>query len=90
MITWDENKRKINLAKHGIDFREAETLFDGPTVTAEDRRMAYGEQRFVTLGILNGVVVSMTYTERKGQLRIISIRKALKHEAHYYFSQISK
>ena len=90
MIKWDENKRKINLAKHGIDFREAETLFDGPTVTAEDRRMTYGEQRFVTLGILNGVVVSMTYTERKGQLRIISIRKALKHEAHYYFSQISK
>ena len=52
--------------------------------------MAYGEQRLVTLGVLNGVVVSMTYTERKDDTRIISIRKALKHETHFYLSQISK
>jgi len=90
VITWDESKRKLNLQKHGIDFREAEEIFDGPTVTAEDARMSYGEQRLVTLGVLNGVVVSMTYTERGGNLRIISIRKALKHETRSYLSQISK
>ena len=90
MITWDEAKRKLNLRKHGIDFRDAGEIFDGPTVTAEDTRQAYGEQRWVALGILNGVVVSMTYTERKDDLRIISIRKALKHEARFYISQISK
>lgn len=32
----------------------------------------------------------MTYTERKGDMRIISIRKALKHETRFYLSQISK
>lgn len=90
MITWDESKRKLNLQKHGIDFCDADAVFDGPTITVEDKRLSYGEQRLVTLGILNGIVVSMTYTERKDQLRIISIRKALKHEARYYLSQIAK
>ena len=90
MITWDESKRRLNLKKHGIDFLEADEIFDSPTVTAEDARSAYGEQRLVTLGVLNGVVVSMTYTERNGDMRIISIRKALKHETRSYLSQISK
>lgn len=90
MITWDEAKRRLNLEKHGIDFREAEDIFDSPTVTAEDTRSAYGEQRLVTLGVLNGVVVSMTYTERNGDMRVISIRKALKHETRSYLSKISK
>jgi len=90
VITWDESKRKLNLRKHGIDFREAEAIFDGPTVTAEDTRIPYGEQRLVTVGVLNGVVVSMTYTERNDDLRIISIRRALKHETHFYLSKISK
>ena len=90
MIAWDESKRKLNLRKHGIDFRDADAIFDGPTVTAEDTRMPYGEQRLVTLGVLNGVVVSMTYTERKDDIRIISIRKALKHETRFYLSQVSK
>ena len=90
MVTWDEPKRKLNLKKHGIDLREAEEIFDGPMVTSEDTRLPYGEQRFVALGVLNGVVVSMTYAERSGDLRIISIRKALKHETRFYLSQISK
>lgn len=43
MITWDENKRQSNLAKHGIDFVGAETIFDHRMVTREDTRAAYGE-----------------------------------------------
>jgi uncharacterized protein len=38
VFTWDEKKRKLNLAKHGIDFRDAEVIFDGPLVTVEDTR----------------------------------------------------
>ena len=90
MITWDESKRRLNLRKHGIDFVEAEEVFDGPMVTSEDTRLSYGEQRLVALGVPNGVVVSMTYSERGGNLRIISIRKALRHETRFYLSQISK
>ena len=90
MITWDESKRRLNLKKHGIDFLDADSIFDGPTVTVEDARQAYGERRFIALGVPNGVVVSMTYTERNEDMRIISIRKALRHETRFYISQISK
>ena len=90
MFTWDEKKRKLNLAKHGIDFRDAEGIFDGPLVTVEDIRKDYGEPRYVALGLLEGIVVSVVYAERNDQVRVISIRKALKHEARFFFSQIGK
>ena len=90
VLTWDESKRRLNLKKHGIDFRDADAIFDAPTVTAEDTRLPYGEPRWITLGMLSGIVVSMTYSERKDDIRIISIRKALKHETHFYHSNISK
>ena len=90
MFTWDEKKRKLNLAKHGIDFADAPAIFDGPLVTVEDTRERYGEPRYIALGLLQDVVVSLVYTERADEIRIISIRKALKHEARFFFSQISK
>ena len=90
MFTWDETKRKANLAKHGIDFRDAASIFDGPLVTAEDTREDYGELRYVALGLLQGIVVSLVYAERDDQVRIISIRKALKHETRFFLSQIGK
>jgi uncharacterized protein len=90
VFTWDESKRKLNLTKHGIDFRDAPAIFDGPLVTAEDSREDYGETRFIALGLLEGIVVSIVYTERDESIRIISIRKALKHEARFFLSQIGK
>ena len=90
MYWWDEKKRKLNLAKHGIDFRDAEKIFDGPLVTVEDTREDYGEPRYVALGLLEEIVVSMVYTERGNTVRIISIRKALRHETRFFISQIGK
>ena len=52
MFTWDEAKRRANLRKHGIDFVDAGRIFRGFTLTAEDTREAYGERRFLTLGLL--------------------------------------
>jgi len=88
MFAWDEAKRQANLKKHRIDFRDAEKIFQGFTLTAEDTREAYGERRVLTLGLLEDQVVSVTHTERGQDIRIISIRKATKHEARHYFSQI--
>ena len=65
-------------------------IFDGPLVTVEDKREDYGERRYVALGFLAEVVVSLTYSERGDRIRIISIRKALKHETRFFFSQIAK
>jgi hypothetical protein len=89
MFEWDEDKRQLNLAKHGIDFADAEKIFAGFTMTAEDRSADYGEQRFLTLGLLDDQVVSVAHTERNEGIRLISIRKATKHEARFYFSQIT-
>ena len=89
MFSWDETKRLSNLRKHGIDFRDATKIFRGFTLTAEDDRESYGERRFLTLGLLEDQVVSIAHTERGDDIRIISIRKATKHEARFYFSQIT-
>ena len=88
MFAWDEAKRRVNLKKHGIDFRDAEKIFRGFTLTAEDNREAYGERRFLILGLLHDQVVSVTHTERGEDIRVISIRKATKYEARHYFSEI--
>ena len=87
MFAWDERKRLANLRKHGIDFRDAQKIFRGFTLTAEDDRESYGERRFLTLGLLEDQVVSVAHTEQGEDIRIISIRKATKHEARFYFSQ---
>ena len=89
MFVWDEAKRRLNLRKHGIDFADADRIFRGVTFTAEDTREDYGEQRFLTLGLLEDQVVSVAHTEQGEEIRIISIRKATKHEARFYFSQIT-
>jgi len=87
MFSWDDGKRRANLRKHGIDFADADDIFRGFTLTAEDTREAYGEPRYLTLGLLGNQVVSVTHTERGEDIRIISIRKASRHEAHFYFTQ---
>ena len=51
------------LKKHGFDFVDAEEAFQGVTYTYEDDRFSYAEQRFVTLGLLQGKVVSIVHTE---------------------------
>jgi uncharacterized protein len=55
------------------------------TITREDIRRAYGEQRLVTFGLLEGEVVVMVYTDRSTGPHIISLRRAEKYEARYYF-----
>lgn len=86
---WDEAKREANLRKHGIDFAELGALFEGYTVTFEDDRSDYGEQRFITYGFLNESVVVVAHTERGRTIRIISARKASRHEQKSYFSTFS-
>jgi uncharacterized DUF497 family protein len=90
-LEWDENKRLTNLQKHKIDFIGSEEIFDGYgyTVTFEDDSVNYKEQRFVTFGKFQDRVVAVVHTERNGNIRIISIRKATKHEERYYYATIT-
>ena len=89
VITWDGPKRRRNLTKHGFDFVDAQQVFDGVTYTYEDDRLAYAEQRFVTLGLLREIVVSIVHTEEGEHLHIISMRKATKRERKIYFESIA-
>ncbi|MHB8744852.1 MAG: BrnT family toxin [Sulfuricaulis sp.] len=85
MPSWDESKRRRNIKLHGLDFEGAEAIWDNFTVSREDIRENYGEKRMVTFGLLNGDVVILVHTDRHDDMHIISLRKAEKYEARYYF-----
>jgi uncharacterized DUF497 family protein len=86
---WDEVKRLQNLKDHDIDFVDAQKVFDGPTFTFEDDRFRYEEQRFVTLGLLNGIPVSIAHTETDDLIRPISFRRATINETAILFEKIA-
>jgi uncharacterized DUF497 family protein len=78
---WDEAKRLVNLEKHGIDFADAAEIFQGKMVIALDRRLDYGDERFIGFGILKGRVMAIVFSRRRPDLiRIISLRKANSRE----------
>ena len=87
-ITWDEPKRKRNLREHGLDFVDAQRVFNSLTFTYEDDRFRYEEQRFVTLGLFEGIPVSIVHTETKDRIHIISFRKATKRETAILFENL--
>ena len=87
-FTWSETKRAANIKAHGLDFVDAASVFEGLTFTIEDDRFSYGEQRFVTLGLLAGVTVSVVHTENEYEIRVISFRKASKRESQIYDDEI--
>ena len=87
-FSWCERKRQANLTDHGLDFVDAEKVFEGPTFTYEDARFDYGEQRFVTLDFLSGFAVSIVHTETKDEIRVISFRKATTKEEIILFKSL--
>ena len=73
----ERDKAQAESAAARLRFRRrGKGLRYGPTYTYEDDRVDYSEQRFVTLGVLEGVVVSIVHTETPRQIRVISFRKA--------------
>jgi uncharacterized protein len=85
---WDEQKRQINIKKHGVDFSDVPEIFDSDVITIHDERFDYGETRYIVIDILKNHVLVVAYTERGDNIRIISARKATKNERTYYFQQI--
>ena len=87
-FTWSERKRALNVNEHGLDFIDAHSVFESATYTYEDDRLPYGEQRFITLGLLAGIPVSIAHTENDHEIRIISFRKATHRETQIYFGEV--
>jgi len=89
VITWDEAKRRQNIAKHGIDLAHCEVIFDAPMLTVEDKSESYGEKRLQSLGLFYGVVVFSWCGSTVLQApRLISVRKGVKHEERKYWQAI--
>ena len=83
-IEWDEAKRVANYEKHGVDFGLAALIFEGRTLTKQDTRKDYGEERFNSLGMVDGEIYNVTHTERDGVIRIISAWKGGRKEHDRY------
>jgi uncharacterized protein len=84
---WDEEKNRINQKKHGVSFEEAERVFlDNKKVEIFDRKHSLFEDRWKIYGLSGLSVLIVSFTERRGFIRIISARKADKteKEAYYY------
>jgi hypothetical protein len=78
---WDEQKNAANTRKHGFDFTDAWEIFESPMLTAPDTREDYGEERWIGIGSLRERIVVIVFAQRSDDvIRVISLRKALKHE----------
>ena len=91
LFDWDQAKEKANIAKHGVGFEMAKTIFEGPVLTWTDDRLAYGEIRMRSIGRVDGIVVlAVIHTDRLGTTRIISARPASRTERRHYEEALSK
>ena len=75
-ITYDPNKRLVTLRDRGLDFEQSVEVFDGGTIDWPDRRFDYGEDRIVTIGLLESRMVVVVWTPRDDARHVISMRKA--------------
>jgi uncharacterized DUF497 family protein len=86
-FTWDPHKAEENLKKHGVDFREAATVFnDTLSTTFLDEEHSVGERRFLIIGMsARGRILVVSHTEvAAGTIRIISARTATRYERTFY------
>jgi uncharacterized DUF497 family protein len=86
-FTWSARKAATNLRKHGVDFREAATVFYDPlSITFPDDEHSKFELRFITIGSsVRGKVLIIAHTEEGDDtIRIISARSATRRELKFY------
>jgi uncharacterized protein len=84
---WDENKNRVNRAKHGVSFETASLIFEDPNLIARQDREVEGEQRWQTIGYAEGVLTVAHTAQDSGAdeiIRIISARRATAAERRLY------
>ena len=83
---WDKAKAKANFRKHGVSFEFAKAVFKDPfAMEFLDDRQDYGEDRYLIVGVVDGVLLSVIFAEREQAIRLISARRATKNEEEAYF-----
>lgn len=87
--SWNEAKNRHNITLHGISFQDAQRIFEGPTVEQIDDRFDYGEARIYAIGLVNGLEVTVVYTDKNDEeRRIISAWRSQPHERRAYWNNI--
>ncbi|HEU0157616.1 MAG TPA: BrnT family toxin [Stellaceae bacterium] len=87
-FAWDGVKAAQNLRDHRVSFEQAACAFRDPfAVEWIDTREAYREERCILLGMVDGQVLTVVYTERGNRIRIISAWRATRHEQDRYYRQ---
>jgi len=83
---WDEAKAEVNFRKHRVSFEEAASTFLDPLAyTFDDPDHSIGEQRLLTFGLSRfGHLLAVIHVERGNAIRIISARRATRHERGIY------
>jgi len=88
-FTWDPNKNAINARRHGIALEDAKRVFEGLTVEREDDRFDYGETRVYAIGLVNGLEITVIYTDRDDDERhLIAAWRAEPHERRYFWQHL--
>ena len=82
---WDRRKNEANIKKHELDFADAYMVFESPMLVGLDEREEYGEDRWISVGLMENRVVVIIFTEpEEDTIRVISFRKATTDEQNNY------
>jgi len=85
---WDEAKRRLNLAKHGVDFADIVRFTWASALVEADVRVDYGEIRLNAIGVMDDMIYVIVFTIRRTSLRLISFRRASRREILRYVTEI--
>lgn len=85
---WNEEKRQDTIKDRGVDFLYAALIFEGETLTREDDREDYGETRFMSLGLVDGVPYIVIHTKRGDNTRLITAWKGGRGDYEKYKNRV--
>src|SRR5437016_1754333 len=81
---WDSEKNRANIEKHGLDFKDIVHVFEGRLLEFGDARKVYGEERIIAIWVVDGHEITVVYTIRGPNLRLISARRSSRDERRAY------
>ncbi|HUX44527.1 MAG TPA: BrnT family toxin [Terracidiphilus sp.] len=85
MLVWNEAKRKANIRKHGLDFQDACLVYDNPgKCTYESHRPEESRWMDIAMAMIHGQLLTLIYTRRGDDIRVISFRPASREERKQY------
>ena len=90
LFEWDEDKRRQNLRKHGIDFIDAQAIWTDVVLEYSSDQMHHDEERYLAIGELHGQYIAVIYTWRGDTRRLISARKARHYEQKDYQNETGR